>query len=102
MSDVAALSRQRCFHHPEREAVCRCTGCLRSFCRECVVDHEGRVLCVACLPKQVETVARRFGGRTLLLWLSAGAGFLAAWAFFYMAGQLLMGVSRAWDDWGLL
>jgi hypothetical protein len=99
MSDAAVLSRQRCFHHAAREAVCRCTGCLRSFCRECAVDHEGRLLCAACLTLQVVDTGGSVRVQNLGLWLPAMAGFAVAWTFFYMAGQVLLGVALAWDEW---
>jgi len=41
--------RLRCFYHDFREAACRCPICQRYFCRECVTEHDDRVLCVECL-----------------------------------------------------
>ena len=43
--------RQQCWNHESREAVCRCPGCGRSYCRECVTEHGARLLCAACLRK---------------------------------------------------
>jgi hypothetical protein len=48
---VLALHHQRCANHPEREASARCPECGRFYCRECVTEHEDRVLCAACLGK---------------------------------------------------
>ena len=45
------LSLQRCRNHAEREAVARCPGCGHHFCRECVTEHDDRILCAACLRK---------------------------------------------------
>jgi hypothetical protein len=85
----AALHQQRCFHHAAREAVARCPSCTRFFCRECIVEHAGRVLCAACLADQAATV--RGGARWAGLWwgLSAVTGFLFSWmAFTYLGGLL--------------
>ena len=43
--------QQRCWNHEAREAACRCPACGRSYCRECVSEHEGRLLCAACLSR---------------------------------------------------
>lgn len=88
---MSALSQQRCFHHPEREAVARCPGCRRYFCRECVTDHAGRVLCAGCLPARPPGRPKR-ATRGGLVWAVAvgGLGVLAAWLFFFLLGQLLL------------
>ena len=44
-----SLSQQRCVLHPDREAVARCPECGRFFCRECVTEHDGRLLCAVCI-----------------------------------------------------
>lgn len=83
---------QRCVYHPVREAVARCPGCSRFFCRECISEHGDRVLCTNCLARaaQVETGRRRsfFGPavRAVLVCL----GVLLAWWFFDLLGQGLM------------
>ncbi|MGA3027532.1 MAG: rhomboid family protein [Bryobacteraceae bacterium] len=82
---------QRCFIHPSREAVSLCLECRRAFCRECVVDHDGRLTCAACLARLRAPAAR--GNRVLRQLLSAGAAALAillCWILFYMMGRLLM------------
>lgn len=83
---------QRCANHPGREAAARCPECRSFFCRECVTEHEGRVLCAACIRKL--TVARAVPRRALLRNLAAvvpvGLGLLAAWLFFYLLGRWLV------------
>jgi hypothetical protein len=52
MSTPAATLRQRrCINHPQREASARCPECGRFFCRECITEHDDRVLCASCLAK---------------------------------------------------
>ena len=84
---MTPLIEQRCFHHPAREAVVRCPGCRRYYCRECVTEHEGRMMCAACASADV----RRAGGRgSIAVWIAgAAAGFLLAWLIFYYFGMLL-------------
>jgi hypothetical protein len=79
----------RCWNHETREAVCRCPECGRSFCRECVAEHEQRLLCTACLAKlRLPAQARRghFGARTALL----VSGFLLAWIVLFCAGEAIL------------
>src|SRR5712691_9584333 len=82
---------QRCVHHPGREAVARCPGCGRFFCRECVSEHEDRVLCASCLARvlRVEKKDRSALG-SLVRGLMAVVGLLVAWWFFDLLGQGLM------------
>lgn len=84
---------QRCVHHPDREAAARCPECRRFFCRECVSEHDGRVLCATCLAAGLRVqamVSSRFGfiGRALC----AVLGLCLAWWFFDLVGQGLMRV----------
>ena len=53
------LSAQRCFNHAGREAVARCPECSRYFCRECISEHRGRVVCAGCLASLSATVKER-------------------------------------------
>jgi uncharacterized paraquat-inducible protein A len=48
---VLALRQQRCVNHPQREASARCPECGRFFCRECITEHDDRVLCAFCLAR---------------------------------------------------
>ena len=48
---AASLLQRRCDHHPQREASARCPECGRFFCRECITEHDDRVLCASCLAK---------------------------------------------------
>jgi hypothetical protein len=82
---------QRCVHHPDREAAARCPECRRFFCRECVSEHDGRVLCASCLAAGLRvqaTGSSRFGliGRAVFGLL----GLFLAWWFFDLVGQGLM------------
>lgn len=94
--------QQRCWNHEAREAVCRCPECGRSFCRECVTEHEARLLCASCL----NAVARahqspRAGLRRLLPAAMALAGILLAWTVFYGAGEALILLTNRMEQTGV-
>jgi hypothetical protein len=85
------LARLRCFNHSRREAVARCPACERYFCRECVTEHEDRVLCAACLSTltlQSTTIRSTMSGLMKAAQFLLGGWFL--WMCFYYLGQLLL------------
>jgi len=92
------LIHQRCWNHELREAVCRCPSCGRHFCRECVTEHESRLLCAACLLAMARAApARRPRARALLTPLAAVASLFLAWLMFYVGGEILLIVASRLD-----
>ena len=95
---------QRCWNHELREAVCRCPQCGRSFCRECVTEHQLRLLCAACLRQAAQTVDAPHGFfRRLAPTAMTLAGILLAWAIFFGAAQSLITITErseraSWDS----
>jgi hypothetical protein len=92
---------QRCWNHEGREAVCRCPSCGRPYCRECVSEHEARLLCAACLGALGRAGGPRRGRLSTVL--LAAAGMLLAWLLFYGAGRTLILVTArmqeaAWEE----
>jgi hypothetical protein len=80
-----------CLNHPVREAVARCPECRGYFCRECITEHDERVICAACLRKLVQPkTTRRRSFAPLLRVVAAGASLLIAWMVFYWVGQALL------------
>jgi hypothetical protein len=96
------LTHQRCFHHAGREAVARCLECQRFFCRECVTEHDERLICAACLKKLASAPATR-------KWRLAGilhgtqfvAGIMVAWVFFFLMGRLLLSIPTSFHEGSL-
>lgn len=93
------LADARCVNHSEREAVARCPECGRYVCRECITEHDRRVLCADCLRRQAGepaagVVRRRWRG------LCAGglAGGLALWVLFYLLGQALLLIPSSFHE----
>ena len=98
-SGGAGLHRRRCVRHETREAAVRCPVCGEFFCRECVVEHRGKLLCAACLAKRTAAAGQRHrrwtGARHAL---RAVAGALALWLVFYGIGALLLKIPPELHD----
>jgi hypothetical protein len=83
------LIHQRCWHHPSREAVARCPECRRYYCRECVTEHQGRMVCAECVARDPSSRAAAKGlGLPALLAATVG-GLMFAWLIFYYLGAML-------------
>ena len=98
------LSQKRCFNHARREAAARCPNCRRFFCRECVTEHGGRVICADCLHEMT-----RKGGTTRLIAMEAVRyvtgllGLATGWACFYYLGRILLLLPSSFHEgtiWG--
>ena len=93
--------QQRCWNHEAREAVCRCPECGRSFCRECVTEHEARLLCASCLAAVARARrSHRVGVRRLFPAAMALAGILLAWTVLYSAGEALILLTTRMEQTG--
>ncbi|MDF9833517.1 hypothetical protein M2103_001744 [Ereboglobus sp. PH5-5] len=93
------MRRLRCTRHSEREAAACCAECGLPFCRECVSEYEGRLLCAACLEKIVANAKADADGSNRGLFAltadsvkraaSLAAGVAWLWLCFYLAGLLI-------------
>lgn len=93
---MRALAQQRCFNHALREAAARCPACGHFYCRECITEHDDRVICATCLAKVA--VARTSMGQRfapLLRIFQFLVGFLLIWVFFYWVGGMLLSISSS-------
>jgi hypothetical protein len=75
--------------------VCRCPNCARYYCRECVIDHEDRLICAACLRALTAARPRKRAVRRVAGVLTGFAGLVLAWLFFYYAGRILILIPTA-------
>ena len=85
------LTHQHCHNHMLREAVARCPECGRFFCRECITEHEDKVLCAACLHKMAEPTgigSNRFQG--LMQVGQFLLGIIILYVIFYYTAQVLL------------
>jgi len=93
------LAYQRCFNHQEREAAARCPECGHFFCRECVTEHDDRVICTACLRKLARVpLLQRRGVVNLSRALRVLFGCFLAWFFFYLVGEGLMSLPASFHE----
>ena len=96
---MPSLTHQRCFNHARREAVGRCPECARFYCRECVTEHDDRLLCASCLKKLAPrplTESRLF--LATLRACQCVLSLLAAWTFFYYVGQVLLRIPSSFHE----
>jgi hypothetical protein len=96
---MLTLTHQHCLNHSAREAVAQCPECRHYFCRECITEHDDRILCAACLRQISSRTAKgppplRVVGRAGLSLL----GVLTAVVFFYWIGQILLLVPTSFHD----
>ena len=94
-----ALIHQRCFNHAAREAVARCPECRQFFCRECITEHEDRVICAACLAKLARVPLLRRPAIVGFFHLCECAfGVLIIWFFFYVVGESLARIPTSFHE----
>ena len=92
---MPTLALQRCLHHGNREAIARCPECGSFFCRECITEHDERVICAACLAKltrPAEVKAARFRLAAVRPWATALSGLIVVWLCFYLIGRMLVAI----------
>lgn len=96
---MEAVARQRCFHHASREAAARCPECGHFFCRECITEHDDRIVCASCL-KKLALAESRPEGRRWNLWPASqiAGGMLFAWVLFYLCGLGLLAIPDEFHD----
>ena len=96
---MPGLSHQRCFQHSSREAVARCPECRRFFCRECVTEHEDRLLCAACLKQNAHVPLTRRSGFVRVVRLGQVMfGLLVTVVFFHVLGRQLLSIPSSFHD----
>lgn len=96
---MQSLAYQRCFNHGTREAVARCPECKQFFCRECVTEHDDRVLCSGCLRKLAAVPFRkRPAFITVKRVFQCGASLIVAWFVFFLVGELLVRIPAEFHE----
>ena len=84
----ATFANRRCLQHTLREAVARCPECREFFCRECITEHDDRVICSSCLREVVARAAKPKRSFAAILRPAAVlGGLMVAWFFFYLIGH---------------
>ena len=94
------LHQRLCLNHTTREAVARCPECGHFYCRECIAEHDDRVICAACLRKilrPLETKRRPFFA-PLARVTALGLSLMIGWLAFYTAGKILLSIPAKFHD----
>jgi hypothetical protein len=96
---MSTLTARRCLQHASREAVARCPSCAGDFCRECVVEHTGRLLCATCLAREIAAVApARISWRRWREALATAGCVFLLWAVLYFTGALVKAIPPELHD----
>lgn len=96
---IPDLLHQRCFNHAMREAVARCPECAQFFCRECITEHEDRVVCSACLKKLARVpLMKRPAFTRIVRAAQCLAGLVIAWFFFFLIGEGLLKIPTSFHE----
>jgi len=93
-----SIVQERCFNHASREAVARCPECGRTFCRECISEHDDRAICASCLKRLSQEAVRRYR----MVWLARLAqvlvGVLLLWSSFNLLGRALLTIPSSFHE----
>ena len=96
---MRSLIHQRCFNHSQREAAARCPECAQYFCRECITEHDDRVICATCLKKIAKVpLTQRSGFVGVVRAVQLAAGLAVLVLFFYLLGQSLLAMPSSFHD----
>ncbi len=95
---MAVLRQQRCHNHLGREAVARCPSCGNFFCRECITEHDERILCAACLKRQTAPKERRRNRVPVGRMFGVLCGILAGWMYFYLIARVLVATPTKYHE----
>jgi len=96
---MQAIVQQRCFNHRFREAAARCPECGRFFCRECITEHEDKVLCAACIRKRLGSATVRFDRFQRLIQVGHFLlGILIVYIIFYYLAQVLLSLPASFHE----
>lgn len=95
-------SQLQCVLHPQREAAARCASCNSFFCRECVTEHDLRMLCAHCLRDATAEATKPKRQRSLLSSLLVlgplALGAMLLWIGFYLLGRLLLAIPSEFHE----
>lgn len=96
---LVSLTQTRCFNHGQREAVARCPSCKRHFCRECVTEHDHKLLCASCIQALAAAGPaprdRHIPFRPLI---QLACAVFVLWMTFYVMGQALLLIPSEFHD----
>lgn len=87
----AILQQPHCLNHPRREAAARCTSCSQPFCRECVTELDGRMVCGSCHRAKLEVKEKPKRDWFLIsVPIQLALGILLLWGTSWFLGKVLL------------
>ncbi len=95
---MSAIYDQRCRNHREREAVARCPMCREFYCRECVTEHLGRVICAKCLADDTPQSRKDRARPSIVRAGLAAVSVLVVWTCFFLLGRSLLMLPDSFHD----
>jgi hypothetical protein len=96
---VTSPQRALCLNHPRREAAARCTSCGQPFCRECITEFEGRMVCGACYRQKAglkEKPPRDLAWITVSAQIVIGVALL--WLGAWVLGRVLLSIPSEFHE----
>lgn len=91
-----------CAIHADRHAGARCPQCKEFYCNECITEHEGRLICAACLSAPDDSTAsvrkRTQIWSFLSLLLQATLALMICWLIFFLFAQTLGDMPNEFHD----
>jgi hypothetical protein len=96
---VAAPQHALCLNHPRREAAARCTSCGQPFCRECITEFEGRMVCSACHRKKSQVKENPGYDRAFITGsLQFIIGLALLWFGAWLLGRVLLNIPSEFHE----
>ena len=85
---------QTCLNHPTREAAALCPTCKRPFCRECITEHDYKMICANCLAdlRKAKTEKKREVRLPLMPVLQVVIGLIVLWTIYFQIGEILVNI----------
>jgi hypothetical protein len=90
---------RRCHNHNYREAAALCSECKKAFCRECITEHDDRMICASCLEALLKPrSSRRFHLSDILAVGQSALGLFITWLVFYYLAQTLLSLPSSFHE----
>lgn len=88
------VADEKCWYHAARAAAARCPECEKYYCRECITEHEGQVICATCLDALTTEEEREEQASGLFSIVYGLLGMLLSWLLFYVISRSLIELSK--------
>ena len=97
---MSTIQLTRCFNHHHREASAKCPACSKFYCRECVTEHDEKILCTSCLRQAVQTPFPKKKDRSdWLILILFPCSFVILWYLFFLVGRIMAAVPNRLHGW---